>query len=295
MEQANEVEEDAEDEVAKILDVGELGLEEARYLLEKMLTMTVNQTCLATQKEGKIKELDNRMQQAMKQNSLHQQLLQHMIEQQDLEIYDLMLQNEDGEADDSDSDSEEVVSSRSVPPSAPSLGQDLMVKSLRVEEDAGTGSDSSLGRREKARRRNLNKEDLLFNDLDMPGLGNEMLMLPPKGMPPVPGSRLPRQVSNLSRPQGQTPSGVPFSRSLSFTRAPSNSMARSLSFVKNGAENMNLMTMSMDQATLSRLAPVYQPSPVLGRRSLDRQRWVPRTFSDGIVVNPNYGNPYMPD
>ena len=295
MEQANEVEEDAEDEVAKILDVGELGLEEARYLLEKMLTMTVNQTCLATQKEGKIKELDNRMQQAMKQNSLHQQLLQHMIEQQDLEIYDLMLQNEDGEADDSDSDSEEVVSSRSVPPSAPSLGQDLMVKSLRVEEDAGTGSDSSLGRREKARRRNLNKEDLLFNDLDMPGLGNEMLMLPPKGMPPVPGSRLPRQVSNLSRPQGQTPSGVPFSRSLSFTRAPSNSMARSLSFVKNGAENMNLMTMSMDQATLSRLAPVYQPSPVLGRRSLDRQRWVPCTFSHRIDVNQNYGNPYMPD
>ena len=274
MEQANEVEEDAEDEVAKILDVGELGLEEARYLLEKMLTMTVNQTCLATQKEGKIKELDNRMQQAMKQNSLHQQLLQHMIEQQDLEIYDLMLQNEDGEADDSDSDSEEVVSSRSVAPTAPSLGQDLMVKSLRVEEDAGTGSDSSLGRREKARRRNLNKEDLLFNDLDMPGLGNEMLMLPPKGMPPVPGSRLPRQVSNLSRPQGQTASGVPFSRSLSFTRAPSNPMARSYSFTKNGAENMNLMTMSMDQATLSRLAPVYQPSPVLGRRSLDRQRWV---------------------
>merc|ERR1711971_1035632 len=35
----------------------------------------------------------------------------------------------------------------------------------------------------------------------------------------------------------------------------------------------------MDQATLSRLAPVYQPSPVLGRRSLDRQRSMsPRTL-----------------
>jgi hypothetical protein len=33
------------------------------------------------------------------------------------------------------------------------------------------------------------------------------------------------------------------------------------------------MTMSMDPSALSaRLAPVYQPSPVLGRRSLDRQR-----------------------
>ena len=271
MEQANEIEEDAEDEVAKILDVGELGLEEARYLLEKMLTMTVNQTCLATQKEGRIKELDNRMQQALKQNSLHQQLLQHMIEQQDLEIYDLMLQNEDGELEESDSDNDEVLSSRLAPP-ASSLGQDPMLTSLRVEEDAGTGSDSSLGRKEKARRKNLNKEDLLFNDLDMPGLSSELLMLPPKGMPPTPISRLPRQVSNLTKSHhGPQPTNVPFSRSLSFTRP--NPMARSYSFTKNPSENMNLMTMSMDQATLSRLAPVYQPSPVLGRRSLDRQRW----------------------
>jgi hypothetical protein len=34
------------------------------------------------------------MNQALKQNTLHQQLLQHMIEQQDLDIYDLMLANE---------------------------------------------------------------------------------------------------------------------------------------------------------------------------------------------------------
>merc|ERR1719153_1444476 len=107
MEQANEVEEDEQEEVLKILDVQEIGIEEAKYLLEKLLSMTVNQTCLATQKEGKIKELDNRMQQALKQNSLHQQLLQHMIEQQDLEIYDLMLQNEDGNTE-SDSDSDPV-------------------------------------------------------------------------------------------------------------------------------------------------------------------------------------------
>jgi hypothetical protein len=60
------------------------------------------------------------------------------------------------------------------------VGQAPLVASLRGEEDAGTGSDSSLGRREKARRRNLNKEDLLFNDLDMPGISSDMLMLPPK-------------------------------------------------------------------------------------------------------------------
>ena len=71
-------------------------IDEAKYLLEKLLTMTISQTCLATQKEGSIREMENRMTQAMKQNTLHQQLLQHMIEQQDLEIYDLMLANEQG-------------------------------------------------------------------------------------------------------------------------------------------------------------------------------------------------------
>ncbi len=50
-----EEEEDEEDETRKILDVGELSAEEARYLLHKLLAMTVNQTCLATQKEGRIR------------------------------------------------------------------------------------------------------------------------------------------------------------------------------------------------------------------------------------------------
>ncbi len=35
--------------------MGELSAEEARYLLHKLLAMTVNQTCLATQKEGRIR------------------------------------------------------------------------------------------------------------------------------------------------------------------------------------------------------------------------------------------------
>ena len=58
-------------------------------------------------------------------------------------------------------------------------------------------------------------------------------------------------------------------------------MQRSYSFVKNGAPDpASMMTMSMDQSQLSsRLAPVYQPSPVIGRRSLDRQRSMsPRTL-----------------
>ena len=38
--------------------------------------MAVNQSCLAMQKDGAIREMENRMTQAAKQNTLHQQLLQ---------------------------------------------------------------------------------------------------------------------------------------------------------------------------------------------------------------------------
>ena len=38
----------------------DIQLEEAKYLLEKLLSMTVNQCCLATQKDGAIKEMENR-------------------------------------------------------------------------------------------------------------------------------------------------------------------------------------------------------------------------------------------
>ena len=96
-----------------MLNMADIRLPEAKYLLEKLLSMAFNQSYLALQKEGAIKELENRMNQAAKQTTLHQQLLQHMIEQQDLEIYDLMLANENGD-EDSDSDSNEDLSSASL-------------------------------------------------------------------------------------------------------------------------------------------------------------------------------------
>ena len=125
-----------------MLNMADIRLPEAKYLLEKLLGMAVNQSCLALQKEGAIKEMENRMTQAAKQNTLHQQLLQHMIEQQDLEIYDLMLANENGD-EDSDSDSNE----------------DLSSASINVNIEIGNNdSDSSFGRREKARRKMTTKE-----------------------------------------------------------------------------------------------------------------------------------------
>ena len=79
----NENESDAEQEMlSKMVNFDEIQLPEAKYLLEKLLSMSINQSCLAVQKDGAVREMENRMNQASKQNTLHQQLLQHMIEQQ---------------------------------------------------------------------------------------------------------------------------------------------------------------------------------------------------------------------
>ena len=78
----NDNENDEQEMLSKIIILDEIQLPEAKYLLEKLLSMSVNQCCLAVQKDGAIREMENRMNQAAKQNTLHQQLLQHMIEQQ---------------------------------------------------------------------------------------------------------------------------------------------------------------------------------------------------------------------
>ena len=211
------------------------------------------------------------MNQALKQNTLHQQLLQHMIEQQDLEIYDLMLATEQGE-EESDSDSEDISASMVMTAST------VMPSNVLESEDGGVGSDSSFGRRDKARRRMTTAEDLLFNDTDTPeqpySLPASMLLPPPASAPPA------------SAPQVNKP----FQRSLSFVKSGGQDLlSRSRSFIKppgigfrnnnnnvnnyNGGHNYgDIMSQSVDQSVIARLAPVYQPSPVPGRRSLDRQR-----------------------
>jgi len=314
MEQAENPEEAEEEGVHKVLNIQSMGIEEAKYLLEKLLTMTISQTCLATQKEGSIREMENRMTQAMKQNTLHQQLLQHMIEQQDLEIYDLMLANEQGE-EDSDSDSEDISNASAVnavvnPASSSMSSSMVMSNSLLVpaaatatnaaldavmSEDGGVGSDSSLGRREKARRKMTTKEDMMFNDSDFDGqpfsLPIPSALHSPGHMPHPPPAASANKNSNGGRQ-------LAFQRSLSFTKDPNvDLMTRSRSFVRSNANNVrsslrrfphqqqrnqmqpqqtaattpqaipDIMTQSVDHSIISRLAPVYQPSPVMGRRT----------------------------
>eukprot|EP00095_Tigriopus_kingsejongensis_P007989 maker-scaffold269_size230758-snap-gene-0.23 protein:Tk07989 transcript:maker-scaffold269_size230758-snap-gene-0.23-mRNA-1 annotation:"kinesin-like protein kif21a-like" len=253
MEQAENPEEQDEESIAKLINLDTMGPDESRYLLAKLLSMTIHQCCQSTQRDGQVKELENKISQITHQSTLHQQLLQHMIEQQDLEIYDLMLA-EQGE-DESESESDDSAPAPAVLAPPTNLNLDLAEDSV--------GSDSSMGRREKARRKMTTKEDLLFNDIDMP-----------------------ISLDSASRIGGTNASATGrtgFARSLSFTKPNSDLLFRSRSFVKPGTGppgydpyNHNgryqplpdVMTQSMmDPSSLSRLAPVYQPSPVIGRRN----------------------------
>ena len=324
MEQAEnpETDGDGEEAVFKTLNLDEIQIDEAKYLLEKLLTMTISQTCLATQKDGSIREMENRMTQAMKQNTMHQQLLQHMIEQQDLDIYDLMLENEQGE-EESDSDSEDIstastVNGNAVNPVPNNLRLNTNNNHLLVppginnldsvlSADDGVGSDSSVGRREKARRKTTAKEDMLFNDTDFDqqpySLPSQLPASSPSRMMPPPHPLI--TGPSLIKPPSSNQLRTPFQRSLSFTKDPnSDLMTRSRSFtrppsnnVRNGMrfhgannrhppipsrnlENTNggsshsgipdIMTQSVNESIISRLAPVYQPSPVFSRRSAER-------------------------
>lgn len=255
MEQAENPETDDEETIAKTINIEDMNLEESKYFLSKLLSMTINQCCQATQREGKVKELENKIAQITHQSTLHQQLLQHMIEQQDLEIYDLMLAGEQGLEDSEDSDSEDL----------PPLNLNLNLETTAVTSEDGVGSDSStMGRRsgDKARRKRTTKEDLLFNDVEVPSL-------------PSPGKIRPPTNSN-------------FQRSYSFTKPSSDLMFRSRSFVKpsglgfNGRyQRSNNLPDPMSQsftADQSGLSKVYQPSPVPSRRQIESQRSTsPRT------------------
>jgi kinesin family protein 4/21/27 len=320
MEQA-EAEEDTDEinNVAKVLDVGELGLEESRYFLHKMLHMTVNQCCHAAQKDSKVRELENRINSITTQSTLHQQLLQHMIEQQDLEIFDLMIGEQGTEDNSEDPDSEEYP--LPLPPPPNNLND---LSALVEESSGGVGSDSSMGRRDKARRRMTTKEDLLFNDLDTPGMNEVPMSAASSNLRDMGPPSLPMALPMKPPPVSSRINAVPFTRSLSFTKPSSDLMFRSRSFVKPGGfglglnggrynnhpvshvgqhhfqANADIMTQSVDPSVIShQLSAVYQPSPVPGRRSIDHHRSTSprlstasqRKYSSAVRLNEEQSSP----
>ncbi|KAF0304360.1 Kinesin-like protein KIF21A [Amphibalanus amphitrite] len=115
----------------------ELRPDEMEYLLEKLLSMTVHQSCVAAQHQAAQRETQIKMDQMEQNSSVQQQLLQHlMTEEGGLDSAVLSLITEVGGvgAAESDSDSDSEL----------------------------TPARTAAAARDKARRRTVNTQDLLF-------------------------------------------------------------------------------------------------------------------------------------
>ena len=125
-------------------------MEEARYLFAKLINMSLNHATLAAQREASNKELQNQVKQVLERDAVHQQLLQHVLANSDLEVYNLLAT---GTASMSSAQEEQGVSSRSRSPSP----------AESVASGATTASRYSKKMGKKARRLTFAApEDLLY-------------------------------------------------------------------------------------------------------------------------------------
>nr|XP_045584497.1 kinesin-like protein KIF21A [Procambarus clarkii] len=110
-----------------------LGTEESHYLINKLISMTVNQATIAAQRQAAISELEGKMKQMEQTTSVQEQLLAHVLGDKDLEVYSLM--------------SSLVAAEDNTPASTES-----------------SRSNSPTDGRDKARRKTATTEDMLFTN-----------------------------------------------------------------------------------------------------------------------------------
>ncbi|KAG7172235.1 Kinesin-like protein KIF21A-like [Homarus americanus] len=142
-------------EQSELLHIGTvtagLGTDESHYLLNKLISMTVNQATIAAQRQAAISELEGKMKQMEQTTSVQEQLLAHVLGDKDLEVYSLM--------------SSLVAAEDNTPASTESSRSNSPTDGLM--ESSATSlvfSSDSLKRRDKARRKTATTEDMLFTN-----------------------------------------------------------------------------------------------------------------------------------
>lgn len=59
-------------------------VDEAQYLLQKMLAFTVEQSCVAAQKQLEVRDMESRLNQVAQESDVQHQLLEHVLRDRDL-------------------------------------------------------------------------------------------------------------------------------------------------------------------------------------------------------------------
>uniref|UniRef100_V5IJV2 Putative kinesin-like protein kif21a n=1 Tax=Ixodes ricinus TaxID=34613 RepID=V5IJV2_IXORI len=162
----------------ELLDVGSLldGTEspQARYLIDKLLHMAINQSVQANQHQAVVQELEARLQQVEANNAMHQDLLEHSL-------YAMQM---DGLATE---EAGSTPSSRSVSPTL----------TFTAASEVGSLDTSNVTfRRSKARRKTATPQELLYaSSMDAPQT-EEALTDPPRALPAM------EDVMAMSHPDG---------------------------------------------------------------------------------------------
>ncbi|KAG1668931.1 Kinesin-like protein KIF21A [Nymphon striatum] len=136
--------------------VNSLQHEETRYLLEKILNLSINQSLVVAQKEASLKDTETKMAQVVQSNALHQQLLQHVLDHSDLELYNFVTMN----AQDEDANTDSGSSTRSQSPTN-DLASQIMPAFGGVVSESVPNKDFQ-NKADKARRRTATHQELLY-------------------------------------------------------------------------------------------------------------------------------------
>lgn len=59
-------------------------VDEAQYLLQRMLAFTVEQSCMAAQKQLEVRDMESRLNQVAQESDVQHQLLEHVLRDRDL-------------------------------------------------------------------------------------------------------------------------------------------------------------------------------------------------------------------
>lgn len=59
-------------------------MNEAQYLLQRMLTFTVEQSCIAAQKQLEVRDMESRLNEVAQESDVQHQLLEHVLRDRDL-------------------------------------------------------------------------------------------------------------------------------------------------------------------------------------------------------------------
>ncbi|XP_046388282.1 kinesin-like protein KIF21A isoform X3 [Ischnura elegans] len=133
-------------------------LDEARYIIEKLFNMTVNQTCAVSQKESNIKEMEAQLTQEKKTSAVQNELLQHVLTQEQWDVFVRLEGIESGAGDDKEGTS-------------PTYSSNASSRSASPERAASNPSFSIMGPppppsstalTAKARRRTALPSELLY-------------------------------------------------------------------------------------------------------------------------------------